>query len=40
MDKCPSIVILGRTIADLLGQIFGEVHVPQLVDVHQHIMKM
>ena len=26
MDKCPSIVILGQTISDLLGHIFGEVH--------------
>ena len=29
MDKCPSIVILGQTISDLLRHIFGEVHVSQ-----------
>ena len=23
MDDCPSIIILGQTISDLLGQIFG-----------------
>ena len=26
MDKCPSIIVLGQTISDLLGHIFGEVH--------------
>ena len=27
MDKCPSIIILGQTISDLLGHILhGEVH--------------
>ena len=26
MDECPSIIILGQTISDLLGHIFGEVH--------------
>ena len=26
MDKCPSIIILGQTISDLLGHIFGEAH--------------
>ena len=26
MDKCPSIIILGQTISDLLGHILGEIH--------------
>ena len=26
MDKCPSIILLDQTILDLLGYIFGEVH--------------
>ena len=26
MDKCPSIIILGQTISDLLGHIFGQVY--------------
>ena len=26
MDKCPSIIILGQTISDLLRHSFGEVH--------------
>ena len=26
MDKCPSIIILGQTISDLFGHIFGEVY--------------
>ena len=43
MDKCPSIILLGQTISDLLGHIFGEVHMCHsrcaTVDVHQQIMK-
>ena len=38
MDKCPSIIILGQTVSDLLGHIFGE-HTCAKVDVHQQIMK-
>ena len=38
MDKCPSIIILGQTVSDLLGHIFGE-HTCATVDVHQQIMK-
>jgi hypothetical protein len=26
MDKCPSIIILGQTVSDLLRHILGEVH--------------
>ena len=29
MDKCPSIIILGQTISDLLRHIFGEAHMCQ-----------
>ena len=29
MNKCPSIIILGQTISDLLGHIFGEAHMCQ-----------
>ena len=43
MDKCPSIIIMGQTISDLLGYIIGEVHMCHsrcaTVDVHQQIMK-
>ena len=39
MDKCPSNIILGQTISDLLGHIFGEVRMCHsrctTVDVYQ-----
>ena len=43
MDKCPSIIILGQTISDLLGYNFGEVNKYHsrcaTVDVHQQMVK-
>ena len=40
MDKCPSIIILGQTISDLLGHtVFLEKNTCATADVHQQITK-